>query len=48
MLVLYLFVSCPKIQGTPAIVHKEGVLCISCTGTDSYAIRWVAFSISFT
>ena len=48
MLVLYLFGSCPKIHGTPALVHKEGVLCISCTVAGSYAIKWVALSIILT
>ena len=43
MLVLYLFESCPKIRGTPPLVHKEGVLYISCAVTLSYAIKWVAF-----
>ena len=45
MLVLYLFGSCPKIHGTPALVHNEGVLCINCTVAGSYAIKWVALSI---
>ena len=45
MLFLYLFRSCPKIHGTPALVRNEGVLCISCTVTGSYAIKWVALSI---
>ena len=45
MLVLYLFGSCPRIHGTPALVHNEGVLCISCTVTGSPAIKWVALSI---
>ena len=45
MLVLYLFGSCPKIHGTPALVHNGGVLFISCTMTGSYAIKWVALSI---
>ena len=47
MLVLYLFESCPKIHGTPALVHNEGVLCMSCTVTvtGSYAIKWVALCI---
>ena len=48
MLVLHLFGSCPKIHGTPALVHDEGVLSISCTVTDSYAIKWVALSIILT
>ena len=48
MLGLYLFGSCPKIHGTPALVHNEGVLCISCTVTGSYAIKWVALSIIIT
>ena len=48
MLVLYLFGSCPKIHGTPALVHNEGVLCISCTVTGSYTIKWVALSIILT
>ena len=48
MLVLYLFESCPRIHGTPALVHHEGVLYISCTVTGSYAIKWVALSIILT
>ena len=48
MLVLYLFGSCPRIHGTAAFVHNEGVLCISCTVTGSYAIKWVALSIILT
>ena len=44
MLVLYLFGSCPKIHGTPALFHKEGILYISCTVAGSYAIKWVASS----
>ena len=45
MLILYLFGSCPKIHGTPAFVRNEGVLCISCTVTGSYAINSVALFI---
>ena len=45
MLILYLFGSCPRIHGSPALVHNEGVLCISCTVTGSHAIKWVALSI---
>ena len=48
MLVLYLFGSSPKIHGTPALVHNEGVLCISCTVAGSYAIKWVALSVILT
>ena len=48
MLVPYLFGSCPKIHGTPALVHNEGVLRNSCTVAGSYAIQWVALSIIFT
>ena len=48
MLVLYLFGSCPKMHGTPAFVHKEGVLCIGCTVAGSYAIKWVALSSILT
>ena len=48
MLVAYLFGSCPKTHGTLALVHNEGVLCISCTVTGSYAINWVALSIILT
>ena len=48
MLVLYMFGSCPKIHGTPVVVHKESVLCISCTVVDSYAIKRVALSIILT
>ena len=48
MLVLYLFGSCPKMHGTPAGVHNEGVLYIGCTVTASYAIKWVALSIILT
>ena len=47
-MVLYLFGSCPKIHGTPVLVHNEGVLCISCKVTGSYAIKWVALSIILT
>ena len=45
---MYLFGSCPKIHGTPPFVHNEGVLCIGCTVTGSYAIKWVALSIIVT
>ena len=45
---MYLFGSCPKIHGTPALVHNRGVLCINCTVTGSYAINWVALSIILT
>ena len=48
MLVLYLFWSCPDIYGTRALLHNEGVLCISCTVAGSYAIKWVALSIIVT
>ena len=48
MLVLYLFGSCPKIHGTPALVNNESVLCINCTVAGFYAIKWVALSIIFT
>ena len=48
MLVLHLFRSCPRIHGTPAHDHNEGVLCISYTVTGSYAIKWVASSIILT
>ena len=48
MLDLYLFGSCPKIHGTPALVHNEGILCIRCTVTGSYAIKWVALSSILT
>ena len=48
MLVLYLFGSCLKIHGTPAFVHKEGVLRIRCRVAGSYASNWVALSIIFT
>ena len=45
---MYFFGSCPKIHGTPALVQNEGVWCISCTVTGSYAIKWVALSIILT
>ena len=45
---MYFFGSCPRIHGTPALVHNESVLCISRTVTVSYAIKWVALSIIFT
>ena len=45
---MYVFGSCPKIHGSSALVHNEGVLCISCTVAGSYAIKWVAFSIILT
>ena len=48
MLVLYLFGSCPRIHGTRALVNNQGILCISCTLTGSYAIKWVALSIILT
>ena len=48
MLVLYLFGSCPKIHGIPALVRNDGILCISRTVTGSYDIKWVAFSIILT
>ena len=48
MLVSYLFGSYPKIYGTPALVHDEGVLCISCTVAGSYTIKWVALSVILT
>ena len=48
MLVLYLFGSCPRIHGTPPLVHNEGVLCISYTVIGSHAIKWVALSIILT
>ena len=48
MLVLYLFRSCQQVNGTPAFVHNEGVLCISCTVTGSYAIEWVTLPIILT
>ena len=45
MLLLFLLGSCSRIRGTPALVHSEGVLYISCTVTGSYAVKWVALSI---
>ena len=48
MLVLYLFGSCPKIDGTPTFVHNEGILCITYRVAGSYAIHWVALSIILT
>ena len=45
---MYLFGSCPKIHGPPALVRNKGFLCISCTVTGSYAIKWVALSIILT
>ena len=48
MLVVYLFGSVPKMHGTPTLVHNEGVFCITCTVTSSYAIHGVALSIILT
>ena len=47
MTILYLFGSYSEIHGTLALAHNEGVLCISCTMTSSYAIKWLALSILF-
>ena len=43
MLLLYLF-GISKIHGILALLHKEGILCISCTVACPDAIKWVTSS----